>query len=298
MPSGRLGGEVAAEALERLVALLGVLVGDAVGAAHLLERGDQPLARGAGAAQRVAGAARVGAEREQQVLGRDVVVGEPARLAVGGVEHRGELGGDRRRLGGGALERPAAPRATPSSAAADRARVGAELAQQRERDAVGVGEQRREHVRRRDLRVAGALGEADGLGERLLGADCEAIGLHRNLSGIVADLQGLDHQIGSLLGAFALEERVLLEGPALPVGGVELAVAARERPLAPKRRIQLEPDEHARVRRQRAGAGADALDDQVRRRRKGPRLAPRRGEPVVAGDARRAAGGERAGAPR
>ncbi len=35
LPSGRLGGEVAAEALERLVALLGVLVGDAVGAADL-----------------------------------------------------------------------------------------------------------------------------------------------------------------------------------------------------------------------------------------------------------------------
>ena len=64
-----LGGQVAAVALERLVALLGVLVGDLVAAANLLERREDLRARGAGRAQGVAGAAGVGADREQQVLG-------------------------------------------------------------------------------------------------------------------------------------------------------------------------------------------------------------------------------------
>ena len=70
-------GEVAAEALERLVALLGVLVGHAVRAAHLLDRLRQLVARGAGVHLRVA------RQREQQVLGGHVLVAHPARLVVG-----------------------------------------------------------------------------------------------------------------------------------------------------------------------------------------------------------------------
>ena len=50
-------GEVAAEALERLVLLLGVLAGDAVAAAHLLERAEQRLVGDPGGAQQVADAA-------------------------------------------------------------------------------------------------------------------------------------------------------------------------------------------------------------------------------------------------
>ena len=61
-------GEVAAELLERLVLVLGVLVGHAVGAAHLLDCLADLVARGAGIDLRLA------REREQQVLGRHVLV--------------------------------------------------------------------------------------------------------------------------------------------------------------------------------------------------------------------------------
>src|SRR5437763_1891636 len=70
------GGEVAAELLERLVLVLGVLVGDAVRAAHRLHGLEQLLTRGAGVDLRVA------REREEQVLGRDVFVGQAAGLVL------------------------------------------------------------------------------------------------------------------------------------------------------------------------------------------------------------------------
>ena len=66
-------GQVAAELLERLVRALRVLGRDALAAAHLLEPREQLVARD-------------DVEREQQVLGRDVLVLELARLVVGAVE--------------------------------------------------------------------------------------------------------------------------------------------------------------------------------------------------------------------
>ena len=62
-------GQVAAELLERLVGALGILRGDALAAAHLLELREQLVARD-------------DVEREQQVLGRDVLVLELARLVA------------------------------------------------------------------------------------------------------------------------------------------------------------------------------------------------------------------------
>jgi len=55
---------------------------------------------------------------------------------------------------------------------------GAELAQQRARDALVVPEQRGEHVCRRNLGVSRRLGKANGLREGLLGAYRESIWLH------------------------------------------------------------------------------------------------------------------------
>ena len=66
---GRLG-QVAAELRERLVAALGILRGDALAAAHLLDPREDLVAR-----HRL--------EREEQVLGRDVVVLELLLLALG-----------------------------------------------------------------------------------------------------------------------------------------------------------------------------------------------------------------------
>ena len=74
-------GEVAAVLLERLVLLLGVLAGDAVAAAHLLQRLEQLLA---------AQADLVG-QGQQEVLGREVLVGELAPVLVGRVEERVQL---------------------------------------------------------------------------------------------------------------------------------------------------------------------------------------------------------------
>ena len=72
-------GQVAAELLERLVGALGVLGGDALAAADLLQAREQLVARD-------------GVEREQQVLGRDELVLELAHLVLGAVEHARERG--------------------------------------------------------------------------------------------------------------------------------------------------------------------------------------------------------------
>ena len=75
----RLGGlgEVAAELRERLVGALGILRRDALTAADLLDPREDLVAR-----HRL--------EREEEVLGRDVVVLEPRALLVGLVEHARE----------------------------------------------------------------------------------------------------------------------------------------------------------------------------------------------------------------
>ena len=72
-------GEVAPVLLERLVLLLGVLAGDAVAAAHLLERAEHGLVADAETAQEVAHAAGHLAHGEEHVLGGEVVVAEGRR---------------------------------------------------------------------------------------------------------------------------------------------------------------------------------------------------------------------------
>ena len=85
LPGLRGRGEVAAELLERLVRLLGILRRDATAAAHLLDA-------------RLEHVARNDVEREQQVLGRDVVVLHALRLVLGLVEDARERGGHGRLL--------------------------------------------------------------------------------------------------------------------------------------------------------------------------------------------------------
>ena len=97
-PSSAACGQVAAELLERLVGALGILRGDALAAAHLLDLREQLVARD-------------DVEREQQVLGRDVVVLERFASSNGAVEHLRERG-----------RRPAAAAARPGSTACRAAR--------------------------------------------------------------------------------------------------------------------------------------------------------------------------------
>ena len=83
--AGRLG-EVAAVLLERLVLVLGGLAGDAVAAPDLAQRGEQVLA----------GDAELVGQREQQVLGGEVLVGELDPGRVGPVHHGLEVARDAR----------------------------------------------------------------------------------------------------------------------------------------------------------------------------------------------------------
>ena len=116
----RLGGlgQVAPELLQRLVLVLGVLVGDAVRAAHL---GQRLAAARRGWRRRRAAPRRPGLglrEREQQVLGRDVLVVELAGLLLGGAQDGDELGPRAR-------PSPPSPRVgSASSAALTSARIG------------------------------------------------------------------------------------------------------------------------------------------------------------------------------
>ena len=90
-------GQVAPELLQRLVLVLGRLVGHAVGPADLADRLVEAVLADAGGAQRVARARGVGGEREQQVLGGDVLVLELAHLLLALAQDADELA---RRAGG------------------------------------------------------------------------------------------------------------------------------------------------------------------------------------------------------
>ena len=169
-------GEVAAELLERLELVLGVLVGDAVRAAHVGERLQQALARRAGGAQRLAGGAVVAGDREQQVLDGDVVVLELAHLALGAAQHGHDLG-RRRRLGLARQRGQGVERGVHVGAQ----RVGhrAQLAQDGCDDAaILLLQQHGEQVFGGDLRVAPARGQREGCLDGLRGLDREAVSLH------------------------------------------------------------------------------------------------------------------------
>ena len=165
------GGEVAPVGLERLVLVLGVLVGHAVRAAHLLDGLGELVARGAGVELGVR------RERQKQVLGRDVLVAHAARLVVGALEQvdqrAAERGGGRglagngRQLVGGLVREP--PRAL---------RVGSGAPQDGDDDAALLLEQREQQVERDYLGVAARAGEPLRRGEGLLGLDGETISLH------------------------------------------------------------------------------------------------------------------------
>jgi hypothetical protein len=149
--------EVAAVLLERLVLVLGLGVGHAVRAAHLGHGLRQRRLRRAGLAQRVAGGRAVAGQREQDVLGGDVLVLELAHLVLGGVEDLDELAGG----AGGLAARPHGRHGGQRSvqAGADELRVDAELRQHRRDDAALLVEQREQQVLGRRLRIPALVGE-------------------------------------------------------------------------------------------------------------------------------------------
>ena len=96
-------GQIAAVALERLKLVLGVLVGHAVRAADLLQSLDQLVMGGAIGAQRVARRPGMVRERQQQVLGRHVLVAEIAHLGLGRAQDLNKLSRSARGLLGAAV---------------------------------------------------------------------------------------------------------------------------------------------------------------------------------------------------
>ena len=91
-PRAGLLGQVAGVALQRLVLVLGRLVGDPVGATDRLECRPQVLARQVGGAQqRLGGGALLLDQGDEQVLGRDVGIAQGLGLLLGPIEDLVEL---------------------------------------------------------------------------------------------------------------------------------------------------------------------------------------------------------------
>ena len=177
LPSSAALGQVAAELVQRLELVLGVLVGHAVRAAHLGDGLEQLVARRPGAAQGVA-RARLGArQREQQVLGGDVLVLELAGGLLGAAEDLHDLAGGADVLGALAGDSGKAVEGLVDLAA-DLRRGRAELLQHRHDDAAVLLEEDGEKMFGGDLRVAAVVGEALRGLDGLLRLDGEAVCVH------------------------------------------------------------------------------------------------------------------------
>ena len=193
------GGEVAAELRQRLVGALGILRRHALAAAHLLQRAEQRLARHE-------------VEREHEVLDRDELVVELARLVEGVVEHLAE-GAACLWLRVRARHRGQRPQAC-LGLGQDRARVGAGALKQRPRQL--LLEQRHREVVADQLRVAGAARELLRAGDCLAGLDRQLVEVHGQLS---------CRRLGSVEDDLA---------PVLPVGLVDLRPEGRLELLHPR----------------------------------------------------------------
>ena len=174
LPGARLGGQVAAVLLERGVGALRVLRGDPLAAADALERLEQRLATGRVALEQGLALATDLGDREQQVLGRDVLVAEAARLGLGQLD---DAPGARIHRQRAALD-PGAPGEDGRQLATEPGQVDAEPAQRLGRDAVVGLDERGQDVLGVEDRAVEALGGGLGLEDGLLGLLGEAVELH------------------------------------------------------------------------------------------------------------------------
>ena len=175
----RLGGQVAAVLLERRVGALRVLRGDALAAADALERLEDGLPAGAVALEQGLGLAADLGDAEQQVLGRDVLVAEPAGLGLGPLDDA-PWRADR-----GSASRPGSGRAWRAIAASsprNAGQVDAEPAERLGGDAVVGLDERGQEVLGVEDRALEALGGRLGGDDGLLGLLGEAVELHVGLS--------------------------------------------------------------------------------------------------------------------
>ena len=174
LPPAREVGEVAGVPLERLVLLLGRLVGDAVGAAHLLERAAKILRRHVLCAEHGAsGGALLLGQRQEEVLGRHVGVGHLPRIGLGTVEDPIQLPAERRLGTRALLLRKAAH--LPLDLLHQRGEVHPGLLQQRLDHALRLLQQGQQQMRVVDDRIASTPRLFGRVAKRLLRLDGHAI---------------------------------------------------------------------------------------------------------------------------
>ncbi len=181
LPLAGLLGEVAPVLLERLVLLLGVLARDAMRSAHGLQRVEHGLARHTERPQEVADATRHGGHREQQVLGRQVVVVQAAALLVRRLEHAVRVGRQRGLLLRAVHLRELRERLV--DAVAQRLRRDAHALEHGQHDTLGLAEEAGEQVLGRDLRVVAVAREGLRGTDGLAGLAGEAVGVQGHGSG-------------------------------------------------------------------------------------------------------------------
>ena len=140
-------------------------------AAHF---GDRLLQR-VGVGEEVGDAGVLLGQRQQEVLGGDVLIAEHRHLFLGPLEHP-DQGGGGAHLCGLAQLRQVLDRL--HRAGAYRIDVRGELLQDRDDQPVGLAQQRNQQVRRRDLGVASLGRQRLRCGHRFLGLDGESVGLH------------------------------------------------------------------------------------------------------------------------
>ena len=120
--------------------------------------------------------------REEHVLGGEVVVAEIGALRVGGLEHRGTP----RATAAPAARSGRRPAGASASSSSTRSRTiaggDAQALEHGEHHALGLGDQRREHVGGRDLRVVLLARQSLGGAERLTGLARELVGVERHAS--------------------------------------------------------------------------------------------------------------------
>jgi hypothetical protein len=166
----RVLGEVAAEALERLVGVLGGLARDRL-RAQLLDRLDELVARRADLGVAVVG------ERHEQYLARDVLVAELLRLALRALQDVDELGVVVR----AGARVPLQLRQQVDGVvgvAADLLDVHGKVLEQLRHERVRLLEQREQEMVRVDLRVPARSRELLRRLDRLLRLDRELVCLH------------------------------------------------------------------------------------------------------------------------
>src|SRR2546422_1650544 len=168
-------GEIAGEALQRLVLVLGLLIRDAVRAAHAFERGQQLRTGDAiGGEQLPRRRVLLLGERQEQMLGRDVGIAERFRFLVGAIQDARQLPGNRRisaaRLLGKALD-------LALRLGLELRDVEPRLLQQRHDDSFVLLQQREEKMRIVDDGIALGAGERGRLLQSLGGFNGESIWL-------------------------------------------------------------------------------------------------------------------------